>query len=114
MLLSELDMSGDDKKKDDKDKKKVIFVDNGDNQSPFPPLTMSALEKGISKAAKDLEVSWKSPIELVNSVFDDSDVPKPQAFLKKRWAQYEELLAVAVEALADSRGLDADWTTTLI
>lgn len=113
MLLSELDIGGNEEKKDDKDKK-VVFVDNGDNQSPFPPLTVSALEKGINKSAKDLEVNWRNPIELVNSVFDELDVPKPQAFLKKRWAQYEALLAVAVEALADSRGLDADWTTSII
>lgn len=111
MLLTELDI-GKDEKKDDKDKK-VVFIET-DPQQPFPNDTISALEKGINKAAKDLEINWRNPIELVNSVFDDLDVPKPQAFLKKRWAQYEDLLSVAVNGLADSRGLDADWTTTII
>lgn len=112
MLLSELDISGKDEKKEDKDKK-IVFIET-DPQQPFPNDTISALEKAIGKAAKDLEIDWKNPIELVNAVFTDLNVPKPQAFLKKRWAQYEDLLFVAVNGLADSRGLDADWTTSII
>jgi hypothetical protein len=106
MLLNELTIL---EKKEEKEKK-IVFVET-DPQEPFPKDTISALEKGIKKEARDLEKDWKSPMELVDYVFNDLDVPKPGAYLKNRWNQYLELLKVAVEDLANARGFKSNWTT---
>ena len=94
------------------EKKKIIFVDNGQDLEPFPDLTISALEKDIKKIAKDLEEPVENPIQLVNKAFEDNSVPIPGAYLTKRWAQYMDLLKVAVTALGSARGYRANWSTT--
>lgn len=107
MLLNELIDLG---KKKKKKEKKIVFVETNP-QEPFPHDTVTALEKGINKWAKDLEKNWKSPKELVDFVFDDLEVPKPGIFLKSRWDQYLSLLKLAVSELTDARGLKADWSS---
>lgn len=94
------------------EKKKIVFVET-DPQEAFPADTMSALQKEINKQAKDLEKQWRSAVELVDFVFAELEVPKPLAYLKDRWAQYNELLADAVTSLRDSRGMKAHWTQTV-
>lgn len=99
-------------KKDTEEKKKVVFIET-DPQEAFPENTMSALEKDINKQAKDLEKQWLSAIELVDFVFNDLNVPKPLAYLKDRWQQYNQLIGVAVKALSASRGMKSNWTNTV-
>lgn len=94
------------------EKKKIVFVET-DPQEAFPADTMSALQKEINKQAKDLEKQWRSAVELVDFVFGELNVPKPLAYLKNRWQQYNELLGYAVTALRDSRGMKAHWTQTV-
>ena len=90
--------------------KKIIYPEGLSDQQPFPDDTMTALSKAINKEAKDLEKDWKSPMELVDFVFEDLSVPKPGSYLKSRWAQYLDLLKTAVDELRDSRGFN-DWST---
>lgn len=101
-----------DKKAPSTDKPKLVFVET-DPQEPFPEDTISAIKKEINKRAKDLEVDWKSPVELVDFVFEELNVPKPLAYLKERWGQYIGLLGYAVRALKDSRGMKAAWSRTI-
>jgi len=107
MLLRELLLE----KKKEKEKR-IVFIEI-DPQEPFPVDTISALEKAINKEAKDLEKDWKNVIELVDFVFTDLDVPKPGAYLLKRWDQYLGLLKVAIDDLAQSRGFKGNWTMTM-
>lgn len=100
-----------DKKKEEK-KKKIVFIET-DPREEFPADTMSALQKEINKNAKDLEKPWRSPVELVDYVFAELEVPKPLAYLNKRWAQYNELIRVAIRALRDSRGMKGGWSATI-
>lgn len=100
-----------DKEKEEK-KKKIVFIET-DPREPFPSDTMTALQKEINKQGKDLEKTWKSPVELVDFVFTELEVPKPLAYLNKRWSQYNELLRTAIRALKDSRGLKGGWTKTI-
>ena len=100
-----------DKEKEEKEKK-IVFIET-DPREPFPADTVSALRKEINKNAKDLEKQWKSPVELVDYVFSELEVPKPLAHLSKRWDQYNELLRVAIRSLRDSRGMKGGWTTTI-
>ncbi|WAX21739.1 hypothetical protein [Stenotrophomonas phage RAS14] len=100
-------------KKEEKPKKpKIVFVET-DGREAFPVDTMTALKKEINKQAKDLELQWNGPVQLVDAVFAELNVPKPLANLKDRWEQYTQLLAVAVRALRDSRGMKSAWSQTV-
>lgn len=101
-----------DKDKEEKKEQKVVFVET-DPQEPFPNDTIAALHKDIKKKSKDLEVDWKSSVEVVDAAFADLNVPKPQAYLKERWKQYRELLDYAIRSLYDSRGMKAAWAQTI-
>jgi hypothetical protein len=107
-LLRELLEEAEKKEKE----KKVVFKET-DPQEPFPNDTISALEKEIRKAAKDLDKEWKSADEVVDFAFTELEVPKPQAHLKKRWVQYTDLLKGAIEDLYDARGMKGSWSTTI-
>lgn len=93
-------------------KKEKVFVET-DPQEAFPNDTMSALKKQIAKMSKDLETDWKSAREVVDAAFEELEVPKPLAYLKKRWIQYNELISHAVKNLYDARGLKASWAKTV-
>ena len=107
MLLKEIITE----KKDSKSKNKPVFIET-DIQSPFPDDTMSVLKKSIKKESKDLTKTWKNAVAVVEFTFQDLKIPKPGAFLKKRWDQYLSLIQVAVQALADARGFKGSWRTT--
>ncbi|QDJ96395.1 hypothetical protein Xoosp13_209 [Xanthomonas phage Xoo-sp13] len=100
------------KKEKKPEKKKIVFIET-DPQYEFPADTMSALKKEINKSAKDLEKNWRSAVELVDAAFAELEVPKPLAYLKNRWKQYIELIAVAVKALREARGQHASWSQTV-
>lgn len=104
MLLTEIITE---KKK--QEKQKPVFIEF-DVQEPFPDDTFSALKKRISKDAKDLEKDWKSPQQLVDNAFTELKVPKPLAYLRKRFEQYTDLLKIAIRELRDARGF-SDWST---
>lgn len=98
--------------KEKEEKKKIVFIET-DPREAFPADTVAALRKEINKNAKDLEKQWKSPIELVDYVFSELEVPKPLAHLSKRWDQYNDLLRTAIRSLRDSRGMKGKWTMTI-
>lgn len=100
------------KEKKKPEKKKVVFIET-DPQEAFPADTMSALQKEINKQAKDLEKNWRSAVELVDFAFTELEVPKPLAYLKARWEQYNQLIADSVRSLRDARGMKAHWTQTV-
>lgn len=89
-------------------KEKGIFVSD-DANVPFPKDTMVYIQKAINKNSKDKQKIWKSAIELVDSSLDELNVPKPLAYMRERWIQYNEIIAYAVRNLVDSRGIDGDW-----
>lgn len=98
-------------KKEEKKEQKLVFVET-DPREPFPNDTISALKKDINKKSKDLEIDWKSSVELLDATFTELNVPKPMAHLTARWEQYTELLRYAITSLYDSRGMKANWSQT--
>ena len=94
-----------------KKEKKIFFIET-DGYEEFPKDTMTSLEKEINKNCKDLELEWQSAIEVVNTSFNNLDVPIPRANQKDRWEQYKKLLRYAVKNLSDARGFSG-WTTTV-
>lgn len=105
MLLKELIVEA----KKDKKKQKLVFIEF-DPKQPFPADTISALKKQISSDAKDLTKEWKSPQVLVDNAFKELKVPKPLAYLQKRFNQYTDLLKISIRELRDARGF-SDWST---
>lgn len=94
-----------------KKENKIYFIET-DGYKKFPNDTMTSLEKEINKNCKDLSKTWQSAIEVVNTSFNELDIPIPRANQTERWNQYKELLRYAVKNLYDSRGFDM-WTTTV-
>ena len=98
------------KKEGDKKEQKLVFVET-DPKAPFPNDCVSAIEKAIKSKAKELETQWKSPMELVDAAFEELDIPKPLAWNKERWTQYNSLLIHAIRALYEARGFSGGWST---
>jgi hypothetical protein len=91
-----------------KSEDKVVFKET-DPQLPFPNDTITAIKKRINVFAKDLTTDWDSAVEMLDAVLMELKVPKPQAYLKERWRQYQELIEFTVENLYDSRGFGGNW-----
>lgn len=109
-ILLEKENSGRKQRKE----KKIIFKEfDPSQQSPYPPDVVSSLKREISRQARDYELDWKSPIELVTTVFEDNDIVIPGAYLKKRFEQYLGLIKGAIRDLADARGFKADWNDSV-
>ncbi len=91
--------------------KRTVFIET-DGYQEYPKDTLTSLEKEINKNCKDLDISWNSAIEVVNSAFNELDVPIPRANQIDRWEQYKKLLRYAVKNLNDARGFNG-WTITV-
>lgn len=94
-----------------KKENKKVFIET-DGYTEYPNDTLTSLEKEINKNCKDLEVEWKSAIQVLNTSFNNLDVPIPRANQKDRWEQYTRLMKYAVKNLYDARGFTS-WTTTV-
>jgi len=93
------------------DEHRAVFKET-DPDAPFPKDTMTALKREINKGAKDLETEWENAIALVDHAFSTLDVPRPRPNQKKRWDQYNVLIADSVKQLYEARGLEGSWRTT--
>ena len=91
------------------EKKKIVFKET-DGITEFPPNAFSALEKHVSTLARDLDNDWDSASALVDTAFEELEIPKPDATSKYRWPQYVALLKHAIKELYKSRGLSAGWS----
>lgn len=95
-----------------KKEEKIVFVET-DPQTAFPQDTITAIKKRINVFSKNLTMKWDSPIEMLDAVMLELKVPKPQAYLKNRWKQYEELIEFSTESLYDSRGPEGNWNSII-
>jgi hypothetical protein len=75
----------------------------------LPTSVVGEITSLIRKGAKDLEQGWKNAFELVHTAYHVANVKRPTPDQKGAWKQYEDLLRVAVKALADTRGLSGRW-----
>lgn len=100
------------KKKEKEKEKPIIFVET-DPREEFPSDTVVYLQKEINKKSKDLTVEWADAMELLNSVFQEFEVPVPKVYQTKRWNQYSDLIRYTVQSLRDARGMKASWVRTI-
>lgn len=78
----------------------------------LPASVVGEIASLIKKGAKDLQQAWKNAFELVHTAYHVANVRRPIPSEKGAWAQYEELLGVGVKALADTRGITANWRSS--
>jgi hypothetical protein len=97
----------------DKEKEKKIVFKETDGRSPFPENTVRAIEKEISGLARDLEQEWDNVAKLMDTAFENLDVPKPQAFQSERWKQYTDMIGHATNELYKSRGFKSTWSRSV-
>lgn len=90
-----------------KEKEKKIVFKETDGRSAFPDNTIKALKKEITSYAKDLKKEWKSTSELIKAVYQELEIPEPQAYQKERWEQQTDLIGFAIKQLYASRGAKA-------
>lgn len=95
-----------------KKEEKMVFKET-DPQLPFPDDTITALMKRMNVLAKDLTMEWDSATEMLDAVFAELKVPKPPAYLKARWKQYEKLIEEAVRNMHEARGFGGRWNSVV-
>lgn len=95
-----------------KKEKKIVFKET-DPQLPFPKDTITAIKKRINVYAKDLSMDWDNAVELLDAVLLELNIPKPPAYLKERWRQYQELIEFSVENMHDARGFGGQWNSVV-
>lgn len=83
---------------------------NKNDLSILPEDVIKELKKNIKDGASDLEQDWANALELVHQAYKIAGVERPTPSEAGAWKQYEELLQLAVEELADSRkDGDSSW-----
>lgn len=89
--------------------KQLIQIKEGNDLSRLPADVVKSLRTNIRKGAEDLQQKWANALELVHKSYEVEGVQRPTPDMKEAWKQYEELLAYAVNQLAENRGMDDDW-----
>jgi len=75
----------------------------------LPDDVIKELKKNIKDGAADLEQKWANALELVQKAYSVAGVERPEPS-DGAWKQYEEMLQIAVEELADARkDFDSSW-----
>jgi len=83
--------------------------ENKEDLSRLPQDVMTSIKANIRKGAENLQQKWANALELVHKAYEVDGVQRPTPGMASAWKQYEENLQYAVQQLAKSRGMDADW-----
>lgn len=85
------------------------LAETKEDLSKLPQDVMTSIKSNIRKGAEDLEQKWANALELVIKAYQVDGVQRPDPSMDSAWKQYEENLQYAVQQLAKSRGMNADW-----
>lgn len=80
-----------------------------DMTDAVPPDLMKEIQKNIRDGASNTKLQWANALELAHKAYKVANVQKPYPSMKNAWKQYEENIQFAVQQLALTRGMDADW-----
>lgn len=73
-------------------------------------------KKNITKILKELiddnSKQWKNALDLLDAAFEQGETALPTPD-QDEWEDYEDLIVVAVNALADAKGKNGTWRTTI-
>jgi len=76
--------------------------------SVVPEDAIKDIKKNIKDGASDLEQDWANAMELTHKAYSVAGVERPTPSERSAWTQYEEMLLLAVNELADARKLSKD------
>ncbi len=87
-----------------------VISEGKDDLSVVPEDALKDIKKNIRDGATDLEQDWANAMELVHKAYSVAGVERPTPNERGGWTQYEEMLTLAVNELADARKLTkSDW-----
>lgn len=81
----------------------------GDPKEVLPPYKIKEIRINIRKGASDLKQNWKSAVELVHKAYDVASCAVPTPLAVDGWRDYKDMLELAVNVLAKTRGPYAKW-----
>jgi hypothetical protein len=84
------------------------LAEDKDDLSIVPEDAIKDIKKNIKDGAKDLEQDWANAMELCHKAYSVAGVERPTPAERSAWKQYEEMLQLAVNELADARKLSKD------
>lgn len=84
------------------------LAEGKDDLSIVPEAAMKDIKKNIKDGAADLEQDWANAMELTQKAYSVAGVERPSPSERSAWTQYEEMLMLAVNELADARKLSKD------
>jgi hypothetical protein len=87
---------------------KQAVVEGKDDLSIVPEDAIKDIKKNIRDGAADLEQDWANAMELTHKAYSVAGVERPTPSERSAWTQYEEMLQLAVNELADARKLSKD------
>ena len=81
----------------------------GDPKEVLPPYKIKEIRINIRAGAKDLKQDWRSPVELVSRAYKVAGCTIPTPLAKDGWKDFRDMLELAVQVLAKTRGPYAKW-----
>ncbi len=82
-----------------------IVSEGKEDMSIVPEDAFKDIKKNIKDGAADLEQEWANALELVQKAYSVAGVERPTPSMRGAWEQYEEMIALAVDELADANKL---------
>ena len=87
---------------------KQSLYEDKDDLSIVPEDALKDIKKNIKDGAADLEQDWANAMELTQKAYSVAGVERPSPSERSAWKQYEEMLMLAVNELADAHKLSKD------
>ena len=84
------------------------LTEKKEDLSIVPEDAIKDIKKNIKDGAADLEQDWSNAMELTHKAYSVAGVERPTPSERGAWQQYEEMLQLAVNELADARKLSKD------
>ncbi len=81
----------------------------GDPKEVLPPYKIKEIRILIRKGAKDLTQAWKNALELTHKAYEVAGCAIPKPTMVDGWRDYCDMIELAVNALAKTRGPYAKW-----
>lgn len=85
----------------------------GDPTEVLPPYKIKEIRILIRKGAKDLKQRWKNAVELTNKAYEVAGCKTPKLSMVDGWKDYKDMLELAVQTLAKTRGPHANWRLSI-
>ena len=81
----------------------------GDPKEVLPPYKIKEIRILIRRGAKDLTQLWKNAVELCHKAYEVAGCKVPTPSMVDGWKDYKDMLELAVQTLAKTRGPYANW-----